>query len=312
MIDCEPKRIARPDQGSKPFGGPSPWLLYTLLVTMAFLWSVNYIAGKIALQGFPALLLGALRITIAGILMLPLYFREARHNPAGVRWTLREVPALVGLGMLGVTLNQIFFVLGLSYTSVTHAAIIVGLGPILVLLISAAIRLERITVLKAMGMSIAFAGVVAIHTEHGDGHATLLGNLFVFLGSVTFALFTVFGKRATARHSATLVNTFAYTGGAIALVPLTTWLSIGFNYSHVTAAQWIALVFMAVFPSVVCYMIYYWALTHTAATRVSAFNYLQPLMAAAMAVPLLGEVVTPMLAAGGVLVLAGVYMTERG
>ena len=51
VIDCEPKRIARPDEGSKPFGGPSPWLLYTLLVTMAFLWSVNYIAGKIALRG---------------------------------------------------------------------------------------------------------------------------------------------------------------------------------------------------------------------------------------------------------------------
>jgi drug/metabolite transporter (DMT)-like permease len=162
-------------------------------------------------------------------------------------------------------------------------------------------------------MSVALAGVVAIHVSpSGAGHATLLGNLFVFLGSIAFALFTVFGKRATARHGGTLVNTFAYVGGAIALLPVTIWLSIGFPYARVTLAEWGALLFMAVFPSVVCYMIYYWALTHTAASRVSAFNYLQPLIAAALAVPLLGEAVTPMLAAGGILVLAGVYMTERG
>jgi drug/metabolite transporter (DMT)-like permease len=69
---------------------------------------------------------------------------------------------------------------------------------------------------------------------------------------------------------------------------------------------------MAVFPSVVCYSIYYYALTYVPASRVSAFSYLQPLLAILMAIPLLGEQPTRSLMAGGALVLTGVFLAERG
>jgi drug/metabolite transporter (DMT)-like permease len=68
---------------------------------------------------------------------------------------------------------------------------------------------------------------------------------------------------------------------------------------------------MAAFPAVLCYLIYYWALNHIAASRISVLSYLQPPIATLMAVPLLGEVVTLPLIAGGALVFAGVYITER-
>jgi drug/metabolite transporter (DMT)-like permease len=68
---------------------------------------------------------------------------------------------------------------------------------------------------------------------------------------------------------------------------------------------------MAAFPSVACYLIFYWALTQIPASRVASFSYLQPLTATVAAVPLLGEPVTLWLAGGGALVLLGVYLTER-
>ena len=68
---------------------------------------------------------------------------------------------------------------------------------------------------------------------------------------------------------------------------------------------------MALFPSVICYLIYYYALTYIPASRVAAFNYLQPVLATLMAVIALGERVTWPLVAGGAVIFSGVYLTER-
>jgi drug/metabolite transporter (DMT)-like permease len=69
---------------------------------------------------------------------------------------------------------------------------------------------------------------------------------------------------------------------------------------------------MAIFPSVVSYLIFCYALTKMPASRVSAFSYLQPVLATILAVPMLGESVNGSLAGGGALVLIGVYVAERG
>jgi drug/metabolite transporter (DMT)-like permease len=69
---------------------------------------------------------------------------------------------------------------------------------------------------------------------------------------------------------------------------------------------------MAIFPSVICYLIYYYALKQIPASRVAALAYLQPVLATVLGVLLLGEHVTVPLVAGGVVIFAGVYLTERG
>jgi drug/metabolite transporter (DMT)-like permease len=108
------------------------------------------------------------------------------------------------------------------------------------------------------------------------------------------------------------VNTFAYVGGGLALAPLTVWQAAGFPFERVTMAGWVSLLYMAVFPSVVCYLIYYHALTHMMPSRVSSVSYIQPVLATLMAVILLGEHVTPSLVLSAAVILFGVYLVERG
>ena len=69
---------------------------------------------------------------------------------------------------------------------------------------------------------------------------------------------------------------------------------------------------MAAVASVLAYMIFYYALTKIAATRVIVFTYMQPVLATTLGILLLGERVTPYLLGGGALVLTGVYLAERG
>jgi drug/metabolite transporter (DMT)-like permease len=290
--------------------------LYLLIVLMTALWSGNYIIGKIALRQFPPLLLSGLRVTLAGCFIGPVYWWTGKKAGQSPRWGMGDLPILIYLGLFGVALNQLFFVMGLSRTSVAHAAILIALTPICVLLIAALLGMERITSRKLAGMIIALAGVGILNAfpvSTGPGsRPTLLGDFLTFLAALTFSLFTVIGKRVTERHSSVTVNTFAYVGGALALGPITAWEASRFSFAGVTASGWLSLTYMALFPSVVCYLIYYHALKHISASRVSAFSYLQPVLAMVMAVVILGEHVTLPLVAAAAVIFAGVYMTERG
>jgi drug/metabolite transporter (DMT)-like permease len=305
-------------------GRPSQARLYTMVGFMILFWSLNYTIGKIALREFPGLLLAGLRTTMAGFIMLAVY---AWHRGAGTRacrldirveasnagkLSLSAWATLLTLGLLGVVLNQVLFVLGLNRTSVAHASILASVGPIMVLLIAAWIGQERLTVGKLGGMGIAVAGVTILQASSGNGSgATVLGDLLISLGSLAFAGFAVLGKRYTRIHDTVIVNAFAYVGGAVMLAPITIWKSAGFHFAHVSAAAWLSLTYMAVFPSVVCYLIFYYVMTYITASRASAFSYLQPVVATLVAIPVLGEHVTALVAAGGALTLAGVYVTER-
>jgi drug/metabolite transporter (DMT)-like permease len=287
-------------------------ILYALIFLMIVFWSGNYIVGKIALREFSPLLLASLRIGFAGLFMLPFYAWENRDRAA--RWTRRDVPLLLSMGVFGVTLNQVFFVLGLSRTSVAHAAIIIGLTPMLVLILACLRGLERMTAAKAAGLAIALAGVAVLKVFEPASAtgATWAGDFFAFLAALFFAIFTVSGKEATERFSSVTVNTFAYGAGALALAPVVFWGASRHALAHISAAAWLSMLYMALFSSVLAYLIYYFALARISASRVSAFSYLQPVFATAMGVAILGERLAASVIAGGLIILCGVCLAERG
>jgi drug/metabolite transporter (DMT)-like permease len=284
--------------------------LYALILLMVFLWAANFLIGKVALREFPALLLAGMRTSLAALLILPLYFwKRAR---AGTRIARQDRARLVLLGVLGVTLNQVFFVGGLALTSAAHSSVLMSMTPILVLLLAAATGQERITLPKATGMAVALAGAITLSwAPSKTSGASLAGDLLIFLAALAFAAFTVAGKRPSASYGSITVNTFAYVGGALMLAPLTLWHASRFDFAAVSAAAWVSFIYMAVFPSLVCYLIFSYALARLPASRLTAFGYLQPFLATAGAALLLDEPVTAGLVAGGVLVLAGVYLAER-
>ena len=280
---------------------------------MVFGWSGNYVAGKIALREFTPLLLTSWRALLAGALIAPVWWWERRRN--GGRWNWREAPALLALGLLGVTLNQLLFVFGLNRTSVAHAAIFANLTPIVVLLLASARGLERITAAKLGGMAVALSGVALLktlepHARHAP-QASLVGDLLIFAGGFAFALFTVFGKPVAKRYSAITVIGFAYVTGAVMMAPVAAWQSARFPMASISLEAWAALFYMALFSSVISYLIYYWALGRMAPSRISKFSYLQPPLATALGVIVLGERVTWALAVSAVVIFAGVFLAER-
>lgn len=292
---------------------PVPRALYALILLMTLIWGANYVVAKAALRHFPALLIGPLRAALAAALLAPAYLVVRARSGREDAWTARELVFLGLLGVFGITLNQVFFILGMARTSVAHAALIIATTPLQVMALAAVRGQERITVRKAAGMLTAVVGVGVLHIGDAGGRgASLAGDLLVFLAAFCFSLYTVFSKEVTRRHNSLTVNALGYVAGALAGAPLLVQQSLGFDYGGVGAGGWLALAYMTLLASILCYLIFYYALDHMPASRLAAFSYLQPVIAALTAFVFLHEPVTLPVAAGGALVLGGVWVTGRG
>jgi drug/metabolite transporter (DMT)-like permease len=275
-------------------------------------WTGNYFAGKIALRTFPALLLNGLRLTTAGALMLPVFAWDRRRRTADA-FTSRDVAQLVGIGVFGVALNQFLFVLGLSRTSVAHSSIFANTTPILILVMAALMGLERLTGFKLAGVLVSLTGVVLLRLLDNSPRsgATFEGDVITFCGAMAFSIFTVLGKTQTRRYGTITVNTFAYVGGALLLMPVTLWQAARFDFGAVPASAWTAVLYMGLVPSVICYLIYYYALARMEASRLAAYSYLQPVLAILFGIMILHEQVTPVLVISAAIIFTGVYLTQR-
>jgi drug/metabolite transporter (DMT)-like permease len=221
---------------------------------------------------------------------------------------------LLGLGIGGVIGNQVIFVLGLGRTSVAHAALAVAMTPIFVLTFATVSGQERLTGRKLLGMLVAATGIVALQfgREAGGRGPTLAGDLTVLLSGAIFAAYAVFGKSVASRFGTLTTNTFAYAGGGVLMLPVTWYLATQHDLSRVSAGAWLAVLYMAIFPAVIGYLIFYYALQRLPASRVSVFSYFQPVLATALAYLILGERPGPAFALSWGLVLTGVLLTERG
>jgi drug/metabolite transporter (DMT)-like permease len=281
---------------------------------MTLIWSINYVIAKIALLSFPPLLIGCLRAAFAAILLVPVYLvLRHRRNEPGEPWSARDILTVAVLGVFGITLNQIFFVVGINRTSVAHAALLIATTPLQVMLVAALRGQESITWRKTGGMLVAVAGIAVLNLAPGREArgATFLGDLFVFLAAFSFTLYTVFGKEVTRRHDSITITALGYFAGALAGAPILVCQARNFRFADARLSGWLALAYMALLSSITCYLIFYYALSHMSATRLTAFSYAQPVIAALAGAVVLGEAITLPVAAAGVLVLSGVWLTGR-
>lgn len=287
-------------------------MLYFLITVMVLCWSGNYVAAKIVFREIPPLLVMSLRTLLSALLIIPFYWRQARKG--ATVWTRREVSILIAMGVFGMMLNQLFWTIGVARTTVVHSSMIMATTPLWVLAFARFLGVEGVTWPKVAGMVIAMAGVAVLQIFRAPGGAsdsTFTGDFLVVLCALALAGMTAFGKRFKPRSGGISIIAMGYVIGSLALAPVI-WMSRGvFDYSRVTPAAWAGVFYMAAFSSVTGYLIYYYALARMPASRIAAFQYLQPVFASLMAVAMLGEHLTGSAMAAGGIIFAGVYVTER-
>jgi drug/metabolite transporter (DMT)-like permease len=300
--------VAAPNLKQPP--RPSKLTLAFWLFMMLVLWSGNYVAGKIALRTLDPITLTCLRLQLAAFLMLAIYFTRRERQPL----KLADAWPFLYLGFFGVVVNQGLFTVGLNYTTSNHSAVLIAIGPIIILLLARALKLEMLTAAKVAGMAISFVGVYLLETEQGSpAHSPLLmGDIITFGGVIGFSAYAVLGKRIVAQYDAIAMNTFNCVAAALLLLPLTIRRSLHLDWHSVALGGWLGMIYMAVGSSIAAYTIFYWVLRYMTASRVGAVSYFQPVVVILLSMAFLGERPSRLLLEGTALVLIGVFLAERG
>ncbi|HTC79158.1 MAG TPA: DMT family transporter, partial [Terriglobales bacterium] len=295
---------------------PSRIVLGASIGLVILIWAVNFIAAKIGLRSLPAATLASFRVVLAGAVMLPFYqfcsklpaFSGAAES-RGRRLTLGDLWTFLYMGFFGVVMNQVCFTVGLRYTSVSHAAVIVGMGPIYTLILAVLFQLEKATWRKATGMAIAFAGIAVLASENGiSAHSpSVLGDAITMTGSIGFAMYVVLGKRLGRLYNPLTMTAFSHYAGAMIVLPVAVYRAVllgsAEQWRTIAWTGWAAMLYMAVFSSAVAYVFYFWLLRYLEASQLSAFTYLLPVVATILGIVWLGEKGSWGQVLGGVLAL---------
>jgi drug/metabolite transporter (DMT)-like permease len=275
------------------------------------LFGVSWAATLVRLAEAPAVSVAFWRLVFSVLLLAPLLL-------ASGQW--RELRSLgrsdwVWLGLAGVFLaaHLVVWFLSLEYTSVASSTVLVTSHPLFVGLLSAVWIREPPTGREWAGIAVAVAGGVVV--GWGDfraGAAPLLGDLLALAGAVLTALYFVVGRRLRGRlgvwsYVVPVYVVAAVVAGAVAAAR-------GTSLSGYEPSTWGFLAALAVGPMLMGHTSFNWALEHVRAYVVSVVVLLEPLGATVLAVLVLGrgEVPSWNTAAGGLTVLAGVWLSLRG
>ncbi|MBW4080530.1 DMT family transporter [Paenibacillus sp. S150] len=273
---------------------PVPVLMLIGIVAISF--SAIFIKWSAA----PASVQGMYRLLFTSLLMLPF----ARPY-SGAAFALRRKDWLL-LGVSGVmlALHFLLWMGSLKYTSVASSTMIMALEPVFIMLGAYILYKERSTAAAMLGLAIAIFGVAFIGWgDIGLSSDNLKGDLLSIGGTAAVAAHLLIGQKLVARMPSYLYSLIVFISAALVFAIYN--LAAGIPFFAYPPREWGIFVLLAVVPTVFGHILFNWLLQYASATTVSMNILGEPVGASILAFLLLGEQLTGLQWAGGVLVMGG-------
>ncbi|MEO6419246.1 MAG: DMT family transporter [Polyangiaceae bacterium] len=273
-----------------------------LVVQVAF--ASQAVEGKLAMlpraQGGEAIPPSAL--AMARMLGAALFFQALTRIAKTLKTTTRrDQLELALLSIVGISLNQTLFLMGLRLTSPVSAALLSVTIPVFTAVIAVAFRHERPTWRLFFGLTLALSGVVWL-----TGIRELdRGAVIVTVNSLSYSVYLVFSRKVVQRLGAVTVITWIFTWGALLFAPIGVF-ALGRTLPELTPRGAGLMAYILVMPTIVAYLANAWALGRSTASLVTIYIYLQPILAGLLAWVQLGQSLSARILGAAAFILAGV------
>ena len=283
---------------------------YLQLVAVAFFWGGTWVAGRVAVGEVSPLAAASWRFLVAALVLGGILVMRQGWP----KWGRREWLQVALLGATGIFLYNICFLYGLKTIEAGRGALVVALTPAAIALADWLLHDAPMSALKGLGIGIAMAGCLLVVTK-GEPAALLqggvgLGEILILGCVVLWATYTFQGRTATKT-----MTPLAATFGAA----LTGWLMLTLaalvdgSLFALAALSWkgaSSIAFLGLFGTAIAFTWYAAAVHRLGATRAGAFINLVPVFAVLLGALLLDERLPGSVLLGGVVVLAGVTLTN--
>ncbi len=282
-------------------------LVEASLLLAVFFVGTDFVAVKYTLHDVPPLVLAALRFTVAGIL---LYCIVRVIEPAS-RLRRKDLLPMLGLGLVGVTLNQTCYIAGLGLTGGSEAALMFATAPVWGLLLGIGLRLERAGTNHLLGMGLALAGVtLVIYDGLGLGSASPAGDLLVLASAAAWGGYAMFSLPVLRRYSPLAVAAYSTLFGGLIILLLASSQLFSMDWRAVGIRSWAGLIYSTLFSSAFAFTAWQQGVSRMGANRVLVYLYLVTLVGATASVLLLGEGLGLLKLVGAAIILLGVYLVR--
>jgi drug/metabolite transporter (DMT)-like permease len=280
------------------------------LIIVAVIWGVNFAVVKYALADFSPLSFTVLRFVLsAGFLMAVMFMsRESFFMER------RDIGAVIMLGLIGITLYNLFFMFGLNYTTASNSALFISLSPLFAAVIIALLKKESINSLAVAGLLLATTGVFLVIHNKAVGlsftRQSLTGDLLTLCAAFFWALYTLKARPLLEKYSAIKVTAFSMAAGSVILLPIGAHELLDQSWSSISIGSWTAFSFSTFISGGIAFTLWYQGVKKIGVTRTIAYHYLVPFVAVLFAALFLGERIGILQIAGGILILSGVYLVQ--
>jgi drug/metabolite transporter (DMT)-like permease len=287
-------------------------LTYFKLIAAMFMWGGTWIAGRIIAQEVAApLAVASLRFVLAGLVVAAFAVSSGRRLPLPAG--RQEWGVMAALAFTGVFLYGLCFFYGLQHLAAGRGALVVALNPVMVALLAWLFGQEKMSVAKGLGIAIAMAGCLTV-IGNGDPFALLQGSVglgeWLILGcALSWASYTFIGRRVSQTLPALAVTLYASLLGALFL-GIAAVFQGDIAPAEWSLRVWASMGFLAIFGTAMAYTWFTSAVHQIGVARASVFINLVPVFAVLQAAVLLDERLGLSVLAGGLLVIAGVWLTS--
>ena len=216
-------------------------------------------------------------------------------------------------GLFGVAINQLFFFEGLNLTTPINAAIIMTISPVLVIITSAIIIKEKITVRKIIGIFLGLIGACILILNSGDisfENDFFTGNILVLINATSYAIYLVLVKTLMKRYNPITVMFYVFIFGLIFVLPFGIDEILKIDLTTFNEEIYLKIGFVVICTTFIAYMFNAFALKSLNPSVVSVYIYLQPLLASLIAIALNSDSLSLVKMLSAIFIFSAVFLVS--
>tara|TARA_B100001115_G_scaffold119935_1_gene89486 strand:+ start:1995 stop:2891 length:897 start_codon:yes stop_codon:yes gene_type:complete len=224
-----------------------------------------------------------------------------------------DLVRLIFCGLFGVAINQLFFFEGLNLTTPINAAIIMTVSPILVIIFSAIIIKEKITIRKIFGIFLGLTGAATLILKSGAislNNDYFIGNFLVFVNATSYSIYLVIVKGLMTKYNPITVMFYVFSFGLIFVFPFGISELSNVSLEIFTLEIFLKVGFVVICTTFLAYLFNAFALKSLNPSVVSIYIYLQPVLATVIAIILKSDSLDLVKIISSVFIFSAVFLVS--
>jgi drug/metabolite transporter (DMT)-like permease len=265
-----------------------------------------YVVSKYVLDYVPPFTLLWLRYAVAGVVLAVIMLMTRKYKVAG-----RDILLLAWIGFIGYFVSVGAQFVGTKLADAHTGALLTSSSPVFTFLFAWILLGETITRRKLLALLMSMLGMIAVIGISGDESINLGGSISLVLAAVTWALLSVYVKKASERYSSLTITTYAILFALL----FTTPVAIGEMQNQAVRLfanplVWLGTLYIAIISTALAFFLWNKGMDLLEAGAGSLFLCFQPVVGSVLGWLLLNEVLDAKFFIGAVLIISGLIISS--